>query len=58
MPAIKRSAKRLEAAQPGVAVADAPSQQLLTELKRDAFLQKNRLCHPFLKPRHPVTSGS
>jgi hypothetical protein len=47
MPAIEKSAKRLEAAQPGVAVTDAPSQQLLTELKRDAFLKKTDFATPF-----------
>jgi hypothetical protein len=47
MPAIEQSAERLEAAQPGVAVTDAPSQQLLTELKRDAFLKKADFDTPF-----------
>ena len=47
MPAIEQSAERLEAAQPGVAVSDAPSQQLLTELKRDAFLKKADFATPF-----------
>lgn len=47
MPAIEQSAERLEAAQPGVAVTDAPSQQLLSELKRDAFLKKADFATPF-----------
>lgn len=47
MPAIEQSAVRLEAAQPGVAVTDAPSQHLLTELKRDAFLKKADFATPF-----------
>jgi hypothetical protein len=47
MPAIEQSAVRLEAAQPGVAVTDAPSQHLLTELKRDSFLQKADFATPF-----------
>jgi hypothetical protein len=47
MPAIEQSAERLEAAQPGVAVTDVPSQQLLTELKRDAFLKKADFATPF-----------
>lgn len=47
LPAIEQSTVRLEAAQPGVAVTDAPSQQLLTELKRDAFLQKADFATPF-----------
>lgn len=47
LPAIEQSALRLEAAQPGVAVADTPSQHLLTELKRDAFLKKADFTTPF-----------
>jgi hypothetical protein len=47
MPAIEQSAVRLEAAQPGVAATDGPSQNLLTELKRDAFLKKADFATPF-----------
>lgn len=47
MPAIEQSAVRLEAAQPGVAASDAQSQHLLTELKRDAFLEKADFATPF-----------
>lgn len=47
MPAIEQSAARLEAAQPGVAATDSTSQQILTELKRDAFLQKADFATPF-----------
>jgi hypothetical protein len=47
MPAIQQSALRLEAAQPGVAATDAPSQHLLSELKRDAFLKKADFATPF-----------
>lgn len=47
MPVIEKSAVRLEAAQPGVAATDAPSQHLLTELKRDAFLKKADFATPF-----------
>jgi hypothetical protein len=47
MPAIEQSAVRLEAAQPGVAATDGPSQHLLTELKRDAFLKKADFATPF-----------
>ncbi len=47
VPAIEQSATRLEAAQPGVAATDAPSQHLLRELKRDAFLQKADFATPF-----------
>lgn len=47
VPAIEQSALRLEAAQPGVAVADAPSQQMLGELKREAFLSQANFATPF-----------
>lgn len=47
MPAIEQSAARLEAAQPGVAVPDAPAQKMLSELKRDAFLEKADFVTPF-----------
>jgi len=47
MPAIQQSALRLEAAQPGVAATDVPAQQLLSELKRDAFLKKADFATPF-----------
>ena len=47
IPAIEQSAVRLEAAQPGVAATDVPSQHLLSELKRDAFLKKADFATPF-----------
>jgi hypothetical protein len=47
MPAIQQSAVRLEAAQPGVAATDAPTQHLLSEFKRDAFLKKADFATPF-----------
>lgn len=47
MPAIQQSAVRLEATQPGVAATDVPAQQLLSELKRDAFLKKADFATPF-----------
>jgi hypothetical protein len=47
LPAINQSVARLEASQPGVAAPDTISQQMLTELKRDAFLQKADFSTPF-----------
>jgi hypothetical protein len=47
LPAIEKTAVRLEAAQPGVAATDAPAQQLLTELKRNAFMQQADFATPF-----------
>lgn len=47
LPAIEKTAVRLESTQPGVAATDAPAQHLLTELKRDAFLQQADFATPF-----------
>jgi hypothetical protein len=47
LPAVDQSVLRLEASQPGVAVPDASSKQMLTEIKRDAFLQKADFSTPF-----------
>jgi hypothetical protein len=47
LPAMDHSVARLEAAQPGLAATDASSQQLLTELKRNAFLQTADFATPY-----------
>ena len=47
LPAMDQSVVRLEAAQPGLAATDASSQQMLTELKRDAFLQTADFSTPY-----------
>lgn len=47
MPALKQSSLRLEAAQPGVAATDTPTQQLLGELKREQFLSHADFATPF-----------
>lgn len=47
LPVMDHSVVRLEAAQPGLAVTDVPSQQLLTEFKRDAFLQTADFATPY-----------
>ena len=47
LPAIDQSVLRMEASQPGVAAPDASSQKMLTELKRDAFLEKADFSTPF-----------
>lgn len=58
MPAIQQSTARLEAAQPGVAATDSASQQILTELKRDAFLQKADFSTPFETQATQLPLGS
>ncbi|PUE52996.1 hypothetical protein B9Z45_13315 [Limnohabitans sp. 2KL-17] len=47
LPAMQASVVRLEAAQPGIAAIDHTSQQMLTELKRDAFLQTADFSTPY-----------
>lgn len=47
LPAIDQSVVRMEASQPGVAALDTSSQKMLTEIKRDAFLQKADFSTPF-----------
>jgi len=47
LPAIDQSVIRLEASQPGVTAPDTTSQKMLTELKRDAFLQQADFATPF-----------
>ncbi len=46
LPALDQSLIRLEAAQPGVAAADLSTQQILTDIKRDAFLQSADFATP------------
>ncbi len=47
LPAMEQSVTRLEAAKPGLAATDASSQQILTELKHDAFLQTADFATPY-----------
>jgi hypothetical protein len=47
LPAMDQSIARLEAAQQGMTATDAPTQHLLTELKRDAFLQTADFSTPY-----------
>ena len=47
LPAMQASVVRLEAAQPGMAAVGDSSQRILTELKRDAFLQTADFSTPY-----------
>jgi hypothetical protein len=47
LPALDQSLIRLEAAQPGVAASDLSTQQILTDIKRDAFLQSADFATPY-----------
>ena len=57
LPVLAQSVRRLEAAQPGMAAADGPSQHLLSELKRDAFLQTADFATPYAAPTQPGPWG-
>lgn len=58
MPALQQSSVRLEAAQPGVAAADATAQQMLGELKREAFLNQADFATPFKKQASHLPLGA
>jgi hypothetical protein len=47
LPAMGHSLDKLESHQPGVAAADAHSQRILTEIKREAFLQNADFATPY-----------
>ncbi len=47
LPALTQMVVRLEAAQPGLAASDAPTQHLLTDLKRDAFMKNADFSTPY-----------
>jgi hypothetical protein len=47
LPALDQSLVRLEAAQPGVTASNRNAQQILTEIKRDVFLQNADFATPY-----------
>jgi hypothetical protein len=57
LPAMDQSVVRLEAAQPGLAATDASSQHMLTELKRDAFLQTADFSTPYTSEPQQLPLG-
>lgn len=57
LPAMDQSLVRLEAAQPGVAAADPSAQQMLTEIKRDAFLQTADFATPYVAQAQQLPLG-
>jgi hypothetical protein len=57
LPAIDQSLVRLEAAQPGVAAVDTGTQQILTDIKRDAFLQTADFATPFVPQAQQLPLG-
>lgn len=58
LPVVQQTAARLEAAQPGVAVTDTRSQNMLGELRRESFLQRADFATPFVNPAGPLPLGS
>jgi hypothetical protein len=57
LPVADQSITRLEASQPGMTVPDSATQQLLTELKRDSFLQKADFATPFAAKAEQLPLG-
>ena len=57
LPALQQAVGRLEASQPGVMAVDPASQQILTELKRDDFLQKADFKTPYAEKPQQLPSG-
>lgn len=58
LPTLEKCVVRLEASQPGVAAPDPGSQQMLSELKRDAFMQKADFSTPFASQTPVLPLGS
>jgi hypothetical protein len=58
LPAIGQSLVQLEATQPGIAAADANSQRILTEIKREAFLQNADFTTPYTSKPGPSPLGT
>ncbi len=58
LPAMEQSVVRQEATQLGMATADPTSQQMLTELKRDAFLQVADFSTPYARQVQQLPLGS
>jgi len=58
LPAMNQSLTRLEAAQPGVAASDPSAQQILTEIKRDAFLKTADFATPYAAKAQQLPLGS
>lgn len=58
LPAMNQSLVRLEATQPGVAASDPNAQQILTEIKRDAFLQTADFATPYAAKAQQLPLGT
>lgn len=58
LPALDQSLIRLEAAQPGVAASDPSTQKVLTDIKRNAFLQSADFATPYAAVAQHLPLGS
>lgn len=58
LPALEQCVVRQEASQPGVAAPDPGTQQMLSELKRDAFMQQADFSTPFASQTPTLPLGS
>jgi len=57
LPVIQQVMGRIESKQPNMLAPDPASQQILAELKRDAFLQKADFKTPYVKQAHQLPLG-
>jgi hypothetical protein len=57
MPALDQSLGRLESSEPRMMASDPASQQILTELKRDAFMQEADFKTPFTEEARTLPLG-
>ena len=57
LPALQQAVGRLESNQPGVMAPDPTSQQILTDLKRDAFLQQADFKTPYAEQAQQLPLG-
>lgn len=58
LPALNQTLTRLEASQPGVAASDHTAQQILADIKRDAFLQNADFETPYFANAQQFPLGS
>jgi len=58
LPILEQCVVRQEASQPGVTATDPNTQQMLSELKRDAFMQQADFSTPFASQKPTLPLGS
>lgn len=57
LPALQQALGRMESSQPQMVAPDPASQQMLSELKRDAFMQQADFKTPYVEQAQPLPLG-